>query len=95
VHRKHQAEIMMRNRLTYRDHGLMFAKEAADLCKRADSLGSPLQVNTIGDREFGRLIRAADVKRIKFHGLRHTCATLLLSAGVSPHVVQRRLGHSR
>jgi integrase len=27
------------------------------------------------------------------HGLRHTCATLTLAAGVPPHVVQRRLGH--
>ena len=33
------------------------------------------------------------MKRITVHGLRHTCATLLLSAGVPPHVVQRRLGH--
>ncbi|HWK12733.1 MAG TPA: tyrosine-type recombinase/integrase, partial [Vicinamibacterales bacterium] len=28
------------------------------------------------------------------HHLRHTSATLLLKAGVSPHVVQRRLGHA-
>ena len=38
---------------------------------------------------------AAGVRRIKFHGLRHTTATLLLQAGVPPHVVQRRLGHKR
>ena len=35
------------------------------------------------------------MRRITLHGLRHTCATLLLSAGVSPHVVQRRLGHAK
>jgi integrase len=29
------------------------------------------------------------------HGLRHTCATLLLAAGVPPHVVQKRLGHAK
>jgi integrase len=40
-----------------------------------------------------RLCQAAKVKRITVHGLRHTCATLLLSANVQPHVVQRRLGH--
>jgi integrase len=45
--------------------------------------------------EFGRLIKAAGVRRIKFHGLRHTTATLMLAAGVPPHVVQRRLGHSK
>ncbi len=31
--------------------------------------------------------------RIRFHDLRHTCATLLLKAGVHPKVVQERLGH--
>jgi integrase len=46
-------------------------------------------------REFARLIKAAGVRRIKFHGLRHTVATLMLSAGVPAHVVQRRLGHSK
>ena len=38
-------------------------------------------------------MRAAGVRRISIHGLRHTCATLLLSAGVAPHVVRDRLGH--
>ncbi len=28
------------------------------------------------------------------HALRHTSATLLLSAGASPKIVQERLGHS-
>jgi integrase len=32
---------------------------------------------------------------IRFHDLRHTSATLLLSAGVHPKVVQERLGHSQ
>jgi integrase len=32
---------------------------------------------------------------IKFHGLRHTCAMLLLQAGVSIKVTQERLGHKR
>ena len=53
-----------------------------------------LQVNTIGEREFGRPSKAANVRRIRFHGLRHTVATLMLSAGVPAHVVQRRLGHA-
>jgi hypothetical protein len=55
----------------------------------------PLQVNTIGERHFGPLIKKAGVRRIKFHGLRHTVATLMLSAGVPAHVVQRRLGHAK
>ena len=32
---------------------------------------------------------------IKFHGMRHTCATLLLQAGVPVHMVQKQLGHKR
>jgi integrase len=40
-----------------------------------------------------RYCKAADVKVITAHGLRHTCATLMLSTGEQPHVVQRRLGH--
>jgi integrase len=95
AHRKHQAEIKLRNRPHYTDLGLVFAKEWGDLHNRADSLGLPLQVNTIGQREFGRLIKTAGVRRMKFHGLRHTVATLMLSAGVPAHVVQRRLGHSK
>jgi integrase len=94
-HKKHQATIKMRNRQHYHDLGLVFAKEWGDLHGRADSLGLPLQVNTIGEREFSRLIKAAAVRRIKFHGLRHTVATLMLSAGVPAHVVQRRLGHAK
>lgn len=31
---------------------------------------------------------------IRFHDLRHTCATLLLSKNVHPKVVQEMLGHA-
>jgi len=34
------------------------------------------------------------VPKIRFHDLRHTCATLLLSQEVNPKIVQERLGHS-
>jgi integrase len=94
-HKQAQAALKMRNRRQYHDLGLVFAKEWGDIHNRADSLGLPLQVNNIGSREFGRIIKAAGVKRIKFHGLRHTCATLMLAAGVPAHVVQRRLGHTK
>lgn len=42
---------------------------------------------------FNRTIKKSGVKKISFHGLRHTHATLLLQAGVHPKVVQERLGH--
>jgi integrase len=31
---------------------------------------------------------------IRFHDLRHTCATLLLSRNVDPKIVSEMLGHS-
>ena len=31
---------------------------------------------------------------IRFHDLRHTCATLLLTRGVHPKIVSEMLGHS-
>ena len=94
-HKRHQAEIKLRNRQYYHDHGLMFAKEWGDIQRRRDVLGNPLQANNLGQREFATLLKASGVRRIKFHGMRHTCATLLLQAGVPPHVVQQRLGHKR
>jgi integrase len=31
---------------------------------------------------------------VRLHDLRHTCVTLLLDAGVPPHIVQAIAGHS-
>ncbi len=36
-----------------------------------------------------------DASTTNFHGLRHTCATLLLQARQPVHVVSERLGHSK
>lgn len=36
----------------------------------------------------------AGVPNVRFHGLRHTHATLMLNAGMSPRDLQHRLGHS-
>ena len=40
------------------------------------------------------LLEKADLPDIRFHDLRHSAATLLLSMGVHPKVVQEILGHS-
>ncbi|HEY8286899.1 MAG TPA: site-specific integrase, partial [Chloroflexota bacterium] len=43
---------------------------------------------------FNDLVKRAGVKRITFHGMRHTHATLLLLAGVNAKAVSARLGHA-
>ncbi len=88
-----QRELKMKNRPHYHDHGLVFAKEWRDLFTRKACLGQPLQANNLGERSFDKLITVAALRRIKFHGIRHTCATLLLLAGEAVHVVSQRLGH--
>ena len=41
------------------------------------------------------LIEASGVRWIKFHGMRHTSATLALKAGVPVKLVAQRLGHAK
>lgn len=93
IHKRTQAVLRMRNRTTYKDFGLIFAKEPEDLQTPEAALGQPL--TTLSGARFSRLAKRAGVKRIKFHGLRHTCATLLLGAGTPVQVVSQRLGHAK
>jgi integrase len=95
ANRKQQREVMMANRTTYRDLGLVFAKQWPDLQRSGEMLGYPLQMNNLGQREYAQLIKAANVRAIRFHGLRHTCAALLLQARQPVHVVSERLGHTK
>lgn len=46
------------------------------------------------NRSFKPLLKSAGLPPIRFHDLRHTCATLLLSKDVNPKVVSEMLGHS-
>jgi integrase len=56
-------------------------------------VGEPLRPDGITWR-FAKIVKLAGVKRISFHGLRHTHATDLLRAGVHPKIASERLGHS-
>jgi integrase len=58
-----------------------------------DEIGEPMHPQAITDR-FQKLASEAGVPVMRLHDLRHTSATLALSAGVHPKVVQERLGHS-
>jgi integrase len=82
-HRRYQVELRLAGGPAYEDADLVFATE----------LGRPIHPNSLNYR-FRRLIEQAGVPAIRFHDVRHTCATLLLSEGVHPKVVQERLGHA-
>ena len=59
-------------------------------------------VNEIGDlikpsyvtRSFSKLLQANGFRHIRFHDLRHSCASLLLKNGVPMKQIQEWLGHS-
>jgi integrase len=55
--------------------------------------GAPLRPDGVTWR-FAKLVNQAGVRRISFHGLRHTHATDLLRAGVHSKIASERLGHS-
>jgi len=87
------AELKLKFGPHYRDHDLVFCKNNSELYLHHQQPGDPLCIKSIGEREFQRLIQAAEVPRITLHGLRHTCATLLLKARQPIHLVSKRLGH--
>ncbi len=58
-----------------------------------DELGGPLHPSRF-TRRFQSAARRARVPQIRLHDLRHTWATLALTAGVHPKVVSERLGHA-
>jgi integrase len=57
------------------------------------SLGTPMNPDEIS-HVFPEVLKAAKLPKVRFHDLRHTCASLLLSLGVPAKLVQETLGHS-
>jgi integrase len=50
--------------------------------------------DTLHDKHWKPLLRRTGLPDTRFHGLRHTCATLLLTKEVHPKIVSERLGYS-
>ena len=69
---------------TYFDQGFVFAA----------SNGEPMDQHHLYNRYFKPLLVKAKLPAIRLYDIRHTCASLLLSAGVNPKIVSERLGHA-
>jgi integrase len=84
AHRKRQLEERMQKAGLWQDQGLVFASEG----------GTLINPTNLRKRSFASLLERAGLPKIRFHDLRHTCATLLLGRGVHAKFVQELLGHA-
>lgn len=67
----------------WQEHDLVFATEIGTL-QSADRVRY----------QFWAALKAAGLPRVRFHDLRHTCATLLLGQHINPKIVSEMLGHA-
>jgi integrase len=84
AHRKRQFEEKMQFAGLYENRDLIFATRT----------GTSFNAELLVKRYFKPLLEKAGLPEIRFHDLRHTCATLLLGRGVHPNLVQELLGHA-
>ena len=82
-HRRRQLEERLAWGVAYHDSGYVFTNED----------GRPLHPNRI-TLLFRRNREELGLPAVRLHDLRHTSASLMLTAGVHPKVVSERLGHS-
>jgi integrase len=84
--RHHNAQLEEKTNLAglWEDNGLVFTTR----------VGTPVGRQELVTRSFKPLLRKADLPDIRFHDLRHTCATLLLGKSVHAKFVQELLGHA-
>ena len=83
-HRKRQLEERLATGPFWRENDLVFSS----------TIGTPVDVGNLTYRSFRPLLERAGLPRIRFHDLRHTCATILLGKGTHPKIVQEMLGHA-
>jgi integrase len=56
--------------------------------------GKPIEPDNFIKRQWARALRRAHLRRIHFHDLRHTYASLLIAQGAHPKYIQAQLGHA-
>jgi integrase len=83
-HRTRQLEARLAAGRHWQDRGFVLTS----------GVGTPLEPRNV-TRQFKALLRAANIRNMRLHDLRHSCATLLLAQGVNPRVVMETLGHSQ
>lgn len=84
IHRRNQLEERMKIGAGYQNFDVVFASE----------VGTPMMHRNLLRRHFKPLLAKAGLPDIRLYDLRHTTATLLLSAGQNPKIVSERLGHA-
>jgi integrase len=89
------AEALRRRKVEQRDQRRAFGRGwRDDGFVFTSSTGGPIDSRNV-QRSFRRMVRKAKLPQMRFHDLRHSCASLLLTQGVAPRVVMETLGHSR
>ncbi len=81
---EYQQELKRKNESTWKDSGFVFVSKYD---------GAPIHSDTM-THWFPRFLRKHGLPHLRFHGLRHTSATLLNSKGLDIASISRRLGHS-
>ncbi len=84
AHRVRQLEQRLAAGARWREHAFVFTTRD----------GQPLDGCRL-NRQTKAQLHAAGLPRLKFHSLRHSCATFLLVQAVAPRVVMDILGHSQ
>jgi len=56
--------------------------------------GRPLDGDNLRHRVFYKILAKAGLRRVRFHDMRHTSASLLLQQNESPAYVKEQLGHA-
>jgi integrase len=84
LHHTRQLEVRLKAGARWQDRDLVF-------CNKYGGYLDPAHLR----QRFDRLLREANLPDVRFHDLRHSAATILLSMGVPAKVVQEILGHSQ